>query len=119
MHVLLKVNKNNARGEDYVFWCPGCKHAHAIWTTSPNSLNAVWEFNGNMERPTFAPSLLIQSPEWTPPVTAENIEEWRKNPWPQTQVNKVCHSFIRDGHIEFLPDCTHELAGKTVPMKPF
>jgi hypothetical protein len=27
-----------------------------------------------------------------------------------------CHSFVRAGMIEFLSDCTHELAGKTVPI---
>lgn len=28
----------------------------------------------------------------------------------------VCHCFIRNGMIEFLTDCTHNLAGQTVPM---
>jgi len=27
-----------------------------------------------------------------------------------------CHSFIRDGQIEFCSDSTHELAGKTVRL---
>src|SRR5436309_254590 len=31
----------------------------------------------------------------------------------------VCHSFVRDGLIEFLGDCTHPLAGRTVPLEPF
>ena len=30
---------------------------------------------------------------------------------------KVCHSFVRDGRIEFLSDCTHELAGQTVELE--
>lgn len=29
-----------------------------------------------------------------------------------------CHSFIRNGHWEFLGDCAHSLAGQTVPMVP-
>ncbi|MGC4033677.1 MAG: hypothetical protein QM754_18485 [Tepidisphaeraceae bacterium] len=44
----------------------------------------------------------------------------RKEPdtkWPFTCYR--CHSFVRDGQIEFLGDCTHELAGKTVPLEPF
>lgn len=28
----------------------------------------------------------------------------------------ICHSFITDGSIEYLSDCTHELAGETVPL---
>jgi hypothetical protein len=27
-----------------------------------------------------------------------------------------CHSFIRNGQIQFLSDCHHELAGKTVDL---
>ena len=34
-------------------------------------------------------------------------------------IDAICHSFITDGSIEFLPDCTHELAGKTVPLEDF
>lgn len=104
---------------DYMFWCPGCKCGHGIWATRPNRGGAQWQFNGNLERPTVSPSLLITCPEWHPPVTHENLEEWRKNPWPQTQVTKVCHLFIVDGQLQFLSDCTHELAGKTVPMEAF
>lgn len=29
----------------------------------------------------------------------------------------ICHSFVRNGKIEFLSDCTHELAGKTVELE--
>ena len=32
---------------------------------------------------------------------------------------KVCHSFIRDGRIQFLGDCTHHLAGQTVDLPDF
>jgi len=28
----------------------------------------------------------------------------------------ICHSFIRDGKIQFLGDCTHALAGQTVDL---
>ncbi len=109
-----------ARGHcDFTFWCPGCKCGHGIWTTKRNSISSIWSFNGDMEKPTFAPSLLITQETWTPPVTPENIEQWRKQPWTQTKTSSVCHSFIRNGMIEFLSDCTHALAGKTVPMEAF
>lgn len=29
-----------------------------------------------------------------------------------------CHSFIREGHWQFLTDSAHALAGQTVPMEP-
>ena len=31
-------------------------------------------------------------------------------------VDEICHSFITDGKIQFLSDCTHDLAGKTVEL---
>lgn len=69
-----------------------------------------------MNKPTFSPSIRIERPEWQPPVTPENMEEYRKKPWPQTQKTLVCHSVITDGKIHFCDDCTHELAGKVVDM---
>ena len=30
--------------------------------------------------------------------------------------SSVCHSFITDGRIQFLGDCTHELKGQTVEL---
>ena len=29
---------------------------------------------------------------------------------------KRCHSFVTDGRIQFLSDCTHALAGQTVDL---
>ncbi len=28
----------------------------------------------------------------------------------------ICHSFVTDGRIQFLSDCTHPLAGQTVDI---
>ena len=28
----------------------------------------------------------------------------------------TCHSFVTDGRIQFLADCTHPLAGQTVDL---
>lgn len=69
-----------------------------------------------MDKPTFSPSLLIDSERYDPPVTPENHEQWKREPWPQKKVRFVCHSFVRDGMIQFLTDCTHKLAGQTVEL---
>ena len=29
---------------------------------------------------------------------------------------RVCHTFVTDGRIQFLSDCTHALAGQTVDL---
>lgn len=94
------------------FNCPGCKlyvgasGGHVLpvdWTPegkqqSPHVANKQkWSFNGDLSSPTFSPSILSRMPV------------------AGTQ-GFVCHSFIRDGRIEFLGDCTHALAGQTVEL---
>lgn len=105
---------------DFIFWCPACNCGHGIWTTVPNgTTGAVWQFNGDMERPSFTPSLLITRHLWDPPVTPENQEEWNRNPWPQKEVKHICHLFLTDGKIHYCSDSTHEMAGKVVDLVAF
>jgi hypothetical protein len=91
--------------------CPGCKsggrggalHVLPVRWLPPGREEAPavkdwphWDFNGDMERPTLSPSILSR-------------REMDGKPY-------VCHSFVRDGNIEFLSDCTHEFAGQTIPL---
>lgn len=82
----------------YMFECPGCGLWHSFRTRYPVGSGPQWTFNGDLVRPTFKPSLRVR---WT---YGDNREPM------------VCHSFVTDGQIRFLGDCTHELAGKTVPL---
>lgn len=84
------------------FWCPGCDQAHAFGVEPPAKL--IWSWDRNVEAPTFNPSLLIQS---------------FNHAGPTPVLESVCHSFVRQGRIEFLSDCTHALAGQTVPIPPW
>jgi len=81
----------------FSFYCPGCKFRHVIYTEGSHS-KLEWKWNGSMDKPTFTPSLLVHGPMGDPPV------EMR------------CHSFIRDGALRFLSDCTHEWAGLNTLM---
>lgn len=84
-----------------MIFCPGCKCAHALSVNGvKNTRGASWNFNGDMERPTFTPSLLQDD---TRPDGSRH----------------VCHSFITDGRIQFLSDSTHELSGQTVELPEF
>lgn len=91
----------------YSFYCPGCKGAHLIYTNYPGKL--AWEFNGNLDKPTFSPSLLIHGDD------AELRQRKIATNWP-FPINLQCHSVITDGMINFCGDCEHELAGKSVEM---
>ena len=82
------------------FHCPGCKCGHAF------AKDGRWTFNGNMARPTFSPSLVVRG------AAVENHVHGA------SKFHGRCHLFVRDGMIQFLGDCAHELAGKTVPVEP-
>jgi hypothetical protein len=100
---------------EYCFHCPGCGCCHWFKTTGDRPR---WEWNGSMDKPTVSPSILVQWTRYEPPATTpEIVEKIRLGEIIQTPVKKVCHSFVRDGAIQFLNDCTHHLAGQTVPLE--
>jgi hypothetical protein len=60
---------------------------------------SCWSWNGDVDRPTFHPSVLTQV----------NYTEVAKKDF-------CCHSFVNDGMVQFLSDCSHEYAGKTMEL---
>lgn len=100
----------------YEFKCPGCGNSHVLPVGPGNgSVHARWDFNGNLEKPTFTPSVLAQGNKRIFDEEGDWTGDWQMgadgNPIPY-----ICHSFITDGRIQFLSDCTHELAGQTVGL---
>lgn len=101
------------------FNCPGCGEVHAI-AVAPAANGAprpVWGFNGNGDAPTFTPSVLSRAGHFSDGDTKEcwcTYEARFGRPSPFKCV--VCHSFVTDGMIQFLGDCTHALAGQTVAL---
>lgn len=65
----------------FVFMCPGCRQGHCFWIPP-------WTFNGDMDKPTVRASILVRQ---------------------QRAGREVCHSFITDGRIEYLSDCSHPM----------
>lgn len=112
------------------FKCPGCKEDHTLpisrvpcgETKSPYYVlgqTPHWHFSGDYDHPTLSPSVNDQSGHYAggsgedgcwctyyelhPPAPGEEIYKCH-----------ICHFLLRDGEIEFLPDCTHELSGQKV-----
>ena len=92
----MKLKESTFEGNlvGYRFFCPGCQCSHLFSVAHdprdrryPN--DPVWKFDGNMESPTFEPSLVYPD---------------------------HCHLYVRNGRIEFLSDCNHALAGQTVDL---
>lgn len=98
------------------FWCPGCEQMHGINTGADG-----WNWNGNVDKPTFNPSVLVTTTRFTAKGEAD-YEEWyadgcRPRQGVEFESEPVrCHSFVTDGRINFLDDCTHSLAGQTVDL---
>lgn len=90
------------------FTCPGCGDAHTV-PVGPNG----WGWNGDLNKPTLTPSLLVRSGHYA--------DAWKPGDacWCGKDYGFECyrcHSFVRDGRIEFLGDSTHKLAGQTVDL---
>lgn len=52
-----------------------------------------WTWNGDIELPSLMPSIRTRG-----------------------ESDSLCHSWVRDGTVQFLADSTHELAGQTVDL---
>lgn len=91
------------KGEYYLHWCQGCKYGH-LYQTDP-SRSPSWNFNGDIERPSFSPSMRIYTP-------AHNDGEFAH---PE---QTICHYFVTDGQIQYCDDSRHELKGQTLPLEP-
>ena len=81
------------------FHCPGCLYDHSVGVNGRKIPGAagtmnLWEWNGSLDRPTFAPSILIFKDD----------------------AERRCHSFVENGQIKFLADCFHSIKGKTVDL---
>lgn len=99
--VLRSVDAGGVVYDALAFWCPGCetigaggKRHGGLHMLPVNSTvrSPSWEWDGNLDTPTLAPSILTTRPGF------------------------VCHSFLRAGVFEFLGDCTHALAGQRVEL---
>lgn len=76
--------------DGFAFWCPACQEYHEI--------DAKWRFCGNTDRPTFQRSV--------PALTST-----------ERSGEQICHSFVTNGQIRYLSDCTHDYRGQTVEMR--
>ena len=77
--------------QGHAAYCSGCEEYHIIYNS--------WQFNGDYDRPTFSPSLLVNG-----------YSE-------KHQQDYTCHSFITDGNWQYLSDCSHDLKGQVAPLR--
>lgn len=76
----------------WLFWCPGCGRGHVYQTPR-------WTFDGNVDYPTFSPSLLMFTTE-----LGSNVRKTE------------CHLFVKAGMMAYCSDNPHTYNGQTMPM---
>lgn len=98
-----RLSKILAKSNGNIFFeCPACEAPHGV--NCGGGHGPVWSWDGDVNKPTFSPSVLVSYTQYLTPEKNDNKKE------------HVCHSFVRGGRIEYLSDCTHELAGKAVDI---
>jgi hypothetical protein len=112
------LSDQHGRFLGWMIQCPACGNGHRLSESG-------WKFNDDLDEPTFSPSLLVRSTDLPAPDPV--TDDFARGEDGEYLVDdqgrllgakdRICHSFIRDGWIEFLGDSTHELAGQTVELE--
>lgn len=79
-------------GQALWLFCPACMDMHRIFVGA--NMITDWQWNEDFHKPTLSPSINLAN------------ESGR------------CHSFVKDGMWQYLPDSTHALAGFKTPVVP-
>lgn len=96
----LSAKLRSSGGGRVTYWCQGCDGPHSIRVEGDE--HPLWVWDRNADAPTFSPSVLV---------TYGGRDAGQEDAPPER-----CHTFIRSGMVEFLSDCTHPLAGQTLPL---
>jgi hypothetical protein len=119
----LSKKLRSVEGGGLMFRCPGCNEPHMVRVGEGPSPR--WLYNNDPERPTFAPSILVRgiaAPDGTEMTEAEEAEydailaKGGVEAAFASRFGTCCHSFVEEGRIKFLGDCTHALVSQTVDL---
>lgn len=97
----MKIEKSTEN--TWKFWCPGCDSAHVV--------SDAWQVD--VETATITPSVLVHGHRKL--VDYSLIGDALLAPANITTTPR-CHSFVTNGHIQYLADSTHALANQTVDL---
>lgn len=98
------------------YWCIGCEAGHTIEVEDEKA----WTWDGNVNKPTFSPSILSMPREKLNESGKLLVQSNRGSELTDEHRIKTprCHCFVKNGRIEYLSDSEHSLAGQTVDMVP-
>lgn len=99
----------------FAFMCLGCDEEHIVPIGGEG-----WTFNGNLDEPTLSPSVLVRSGHY---INSDDDTCWCNFEERTGQTSDFgcvrCHSFVRDGKIQYLDDCSHEYVGRTIALPEY
>ena len=104
VYLIMPKVKDEGNGM-FSFYCPGCGHNH-VYFIAGHGHRLEWNFNGDVNNPTFSPSLLNRTGSYAEPTYIDPPEI------PPT----ICHLFVTEGKIIYCGDCTHHLSGQTFQL---
>lgn len=102
MPKVLDIKEENGN-KGLLFWCEGCNTNHRVYISGTGV--PIWTFNGDYDKPTIRASVLVRGHLGKDKNDNDNYG--------------VCHSFVTDGKIQYLNDCTHNLKGKTIELTEY
>lgn len=102
--------KNQDKVTGWAVECPACGNCHVFDLIR-------WKFNDNVDKPTFTPSMLVQSGHYSK-FHKQGEKCWcdynKENPDRPGFECSRCHSHLIDGVWHYLDDSTHKLKGQKV-----
>jgi hypothetical protein len=106
------------------FYCAGCGYPHSIGI---GDSRPSWEFDGDYESPTISPSILVRGIRHDIDELPQDLQDEYERVCQQPngfdaaladkRFHTVCHSFVKNGMIQYLNDCTHSLSGQTLTLQ--
>lgn len=117
MGLLSKILRNGVGGR-LSWWCPGCSMAHQVITEGEDA----WGWNGSADKPSFSPSVKVQWSSLSQAAQEKDHAFYARHGRHMTPAelpydqHYVCHSYVTDGQMQFLHDCTHHLVGQAVQI---
>lgn len=91
---------------------PLCNRFMPVMLKGRREGSGKWTWNGNTERPTLMPSILTTT---TDELTDDELDRIKSGEKVEPREIR-CHTWITDGKVQFLPDCSHEFAGQTLDL---
>ena len=84
------IHPHGDGNETVTIFCPACLQIHCI-----NHSPGGWSFNGDVEKPTILPSIGFHG---------------------EDNGGAYCHTYVKDGMIQFLGDSGHAYAGQMLEL---